>query len=67
MENPTDNEIPYLRVGTNYFKIIRQPLASKDEVKKIIAWSGPNINEDHGADYKRKIPKHDSFCNIPDN
>lgn len=67
MEDPEKIEIPYLRVGTNYFKIIRQPLASKDEVKKIIPWSAVNINEDHGADYKRKIPKHDSFCNIPDN
>ncbi len=58
---------PYLRVGTNYFKIIQQPLASKDIVKKIIPWSVGNINDDHGADYKRKIPKYDSFCNIPDN
>jgi len=62
-----NNDIPYLRVGTNYFKIIQQPLASKDSIKKIIYWSGGTINEDHGADFKRKIPKYDSFCNIPDN
>jgi len=67
MEDPEKKEIPYLRVGTNYFKIIRQPLASKDEIKKIIPWSIGNINDDHGSDYKRKIAKHDSFCNIPDN
>ena len=68
MEDVEKNEVPYLRVGTNYFKIIEQPLASKDTVKKIIGWSSGNISDDHSEkDYKKKIPKFDSFCNIPDN
>jgi hypothetical protein len=58
---------PYLRVGTNYFKIIEQPLDSKDTIKKIIHWTGGTISEDHGAKYKQNILKYDSFCNIPDN
>jgi len=67
MDESSGTKIPYLRVGTNYFKIIDHPLASKDTIKKIISWNGGIINEDHGADYKRKISKYDSFCNIPDN
>ncbi len=67
MDQSNETKIPYLRVGTNYFKIIDHPLASKDTIKKIISWNGGIINEDHGADYKRKISKYDSFCNIPDN
>lgn len=57
----------YLRIGTNYYKIIDQPLASKDTVRKIILWSGGLISEDFGAPFKKTIPKFDSFCNIPDN
>lgn len=63
----SEENIPYLRVGTNYYKIIEQPLASKDTIRKIIMWNGGTISEDHGSDYKRKIKKYDSFCNIPDN
>lgn len=67
MEDIDINEVPYLRVGTTYFKKIYQPLASKDVVKKIIIWSSGNISEDHSKEYKGKIPKYDTFCNIPDN
>ena len=68
MEDVEKKEVPYLRVGTSYYKKIYQPLASKDIVKKIIVWSPGNISEDHSEkDYKKKIPKFDSFCNIPDN
>lgn len=60
-------KIPYLRVGVNYYKIIEQPLASKDKIKKIIPWSIGAINDDHKKEYRHQIPKYDSFCNIPDN
>ncbi len=63
-----ESDIPYLRVGTSYFKIIKQPLASKDTAKKIISWSIGNIKEDHDdKNFHKKVPKYDSFCNIPDN
>ena len=39
MEDFEKNEVPYLRVGTSYYKKIYQPLASKDVVKKIIVWT----------------------------
>jgi len=67
MKDNIEYELPYLRIGVCYYKIIKQPLASKDQVKKIIPWNGPTITEDHGVNYKREIIKYDSFCNIPDN
>lgn len=66
-DKPTDqSEIPYLRIGTDYFKIIEQPLSSGDKSKIIIPWNKTVIDEDHGKDYRiKKIKKYDSFCLIP--
>lgn len=58
---------PYLRIGTNYYKIIDQPLASKDNNRIIHSWSRATIKEDHANDIFPKIPKYDSYCIIPNN
>ncbi|WP_423129728.1 primase-helicase family protein [Gaoshiqia sp. Z1-71] len=59
--------IPYLRIGTEYFKIIQQPLSSGDKDRKIIPWNKTVVDEDHGKTYRlNRIPKYDSFCLIPD-
>jgi hypothetical protein len=57
--------LQYLRIGTDYYKIIKQPLASKDTIEKIVKWLKQTIKEDHGDNILRKIPKYDSFCLIP--
>jgi len=59
-------EIPYLRVGTNYFKKVQQPLASGiDSVERLIDWNKDTIKEDHNSSIFSKIPKYDGFCLIP--
>lgn len=59
--------VPYLRIGTEYFKIIELPLASRDTAKVIMSWNKTIIDEDHGKSYRiNRIPKYDSFCLIPD-
>ncbi len=58
---------PYLRIGTNYYKLIDQPLASKDSNRIILPWSKATIKEDHANDIFPKIPKYDSYCIIPNN
>jgi len=58
---------PYLRIGTNYYKLIDQPLASKDINRVILSWSRATIKEDHANDIFTKIPKYDSYCIIPSN
>lgn len=62
-----DDEPIYLRIGTDYYKIIDVPLASKDFVRKIINWQKTTIDEDHGKPFRlNNIMKFDSFCLIPD-
>ncbi len=61
---------PYLRIGTDFFKITKQPFASKDLVKIIIRWNLSNIRQDHKTDYQQYIEemeKFDGFCFVPDN
>ncbi|MEQ8535455.1 MAG: DUF5906 domain-containing protein, partial [Imperialibacter sp.] len=59
-------ELPYLRVGIQYWKIVNRPLISGDQIETLIPWSDKVIRSDHGAASLSKIPKYDGFCNIPD-
>ncbi|MEN9549087.1 MAG: hypothetical protein RIR12_1678 [Bacteroidota bacterium] len=65
MSNIT-KKIPYIRVGTQYYKWVQFPLASGDSIEKLAAWSVDNISRDHGKSYIGQIPKYDGFCLIPD-
>jgi hypothetical protein len=58
-------DYPYLRIGTDYFKKIRQPLGSGDHLEKIVPWNKETIKDDLGNVLK-EIPKYDCFCLIPD-
>lgn len=60
-------EIPYIRIGTDYFKFVDVPLDSKDVNRIIVSWNKQTIKEDHGVDIISEIPKYDSYCIIPDN
>lgn len=59
-------DIPYIRVGTAYFKIIEKPLISGDKVKVMARWTRETIISDHGKSYLENILKLDGFCCIPD-
>ena len=57
---------PYVRVGTNYYKYIICPLASGDEVLKLIIWTAETIKNDYGKEYLLKnIPRFEGFCMVP--
>lgn len=58
-------KIPYIRVGTVYYKKINQPLASGDYLTKLTYWNISTIKQDESADVLRAIKKYDSFCIIP--
>lgn len=58
-------DIPYIRVGTSYFKIIEKPLISGDKVKVMVRWNRETIITDHGKTFVEKILKLDGFCCIP--
>ena len=58
-------KIPYLRVGTTYYKTIEKPLISGDKISILVRWNRETIVSDHGKVYVSKIPKYDGFCCIP--
>ncbi|OWK98676.1 hypothetical protein AP75_04990 [Kaistella haifensis DSM 19056] len=58
-------KIPYLRVGTTYYKTIEKPLISGDKISILVRWNRETIISDYGKVYVSKIPKYDGFCCIP--
>ena len=60
------SEIPYLRVGTTYYKTIEKPTISGDKLQILTKWSRETIIHDHEKKYLSKIPKYDGFCCIPE-
>ncbi|TPN86072.1 primase-helicase family protein [Aquimarina algicola] len=61
-----ENETPYIRIGTTYYKIIEIPLISGDTISTRTRWNRETIAADHGKEYLANIPKLDGFCCIPD-
>lgn len=60
-----NEEIPYLRVGTTYYKTIEKPLISGDKISILVRWNRETIISDCGKTYLSQIPKYDGFCCIP--
>lgn len=58
-------QIPYLRVGTTYYKLIERPQISGDKVATLAKWSRDTIIQDYGRKFIYDIPKYDGFCCIP--
>ena len=54
-------ELPYIRVGTTYYKKVNIPLISGDKLEKRIFWSSECIRQDHGKNALASIPKYDVF------
>ena len=59
-------KIPYLRVGTTYYKTIEKPLISGDKISILVRWNRETIISDHGKTYVSSVPKFDGFCCIPE-
>jgi hypothetical protein len=60
-------EIPYIRVGTDYFKIIYKKDRYGIDRKNIKGWRKEEIKQDHPKSLLDFIPKYDDFCIEPDN
>lgn len=59
-------KIPYIRVGTTYYKVIEKPLISGDKTSVLVRWNRETIVSDHGKTYVSAVPKFDGFCCIPE-
>jgi hypothetical protein len=58
-------KIPYLRIGTSYYKKVKAPTIAGHFNEILVSWSIETIRQDHGKSYLSKIPKHDGFTCIP--
>jgi len=58
-------QIPYIRVGTSYFKQVKAPTIAGHFNDILVHWNMETIKQDHGKDHLSKIPKYDGFTCIP--
>ena len=58
-------EIPYIRVGTSYYKKVQAPTIAGHYNEILASWSIETIRQDHGKSYLSKIPKYDGFTCMP--
>lgn len=57
----------YMRIGTVYYSILKQPLMSGDELHIVQKWTREAIVDDFGKKYLAQIPRYSGFCTIPNN
>ena len=57
--------IPYIRVGTTFYKLVRIPTISGHFNELLMPWNEHIIKQDHGKDYLSNVPKYDGFACIP--
>lgn len=62
-----NKDIPYIRVGTDYFKVIYKTDRYGIERKELKAWKKDEIKLDHSASLLKYIHKFDDFCIAPNN
>lgn len=60
-------QVPFIRVGTDYFKIIHKTNRYNVSCKKIKSWKKDEIREDYGKELLKDIPKFDDFTILPNN
>jgi len=58
-------KIPYIRVGTSYYKQVKAPTIAGHFNDILVHWNMETIKQDHGKDHLSKIPKYDGFTCIP--
>lgn len=58
---------PFIRVGTDYFKIIKKENRYGSNDTLIKSWKKDEIKQDHGKVLLQIIPKYDDFTIVPSN
>lgn len=53
------------RIGTTYYKIVRQPNAAGQMIERSIPWTIEAIRQDYGKDFLANVPKYDGYCCVP--
>ncbi len=60
-------KVPYIRVGTDYFKIIQKPDRFGIDRKELKKWTKDTILFDHDKKFMYTIPNYDDFVIDPNN
>ena len=60
-------ELPYIRVGVNWFKISSLPDRYGISRETLLPWNILTLKQDHGKDCVFDLPKYDTFTMSPDN
>jgi hypothetical protein len=60
------SEVPYIRVGTKFYKKVYTPLADGEALLNLSEWTRTIIEMDHGRDYVKQIERFEGWCYIPD-
>ncbi len=58
---------PYIRVGTDYFKVIHKDTRYGGTHTHIKRWKKDEITQDHGKSFLAAIPRYDDFTIVPNN
>ena len=61
----TTPEDRFERIGTTYYKIVRQPNAAGQLIERSIPWTIEAIRQDYGKDFLANVPKYDGHCCVP--
>jgi len=62
-----NKDVPYLRIGVNYFKKSKQTDAFGVDRDVLLRWSKQEIVDDHTKYFLKHIPRFDGFTLKPDN
>lgn len=62
-----NQQIPYIRVRTDYFKVTNKPDRYGINRMTIIPWRKEAIKDDHGSEIINAIHRFDDFAIVPDN
>lgn len=60
-------DVPYVRVGTTYFKIVKKKNRWGGEENNLTTWKKETITDDNTKSIFKLIPKYDDFVIVPDN
>jgi hypothetical protein len=60
-------DIPYIRVGTDYYKVIHKQDRYGGKQTHLKPWGKDEIKQDHSKTFLQSIPKFDDFIIVPNN
>lgn len=55
----------YLRIGTEYYKVVEKPILDDEVHQTIIPWKRSTIVDDYGKEFLKDIPKYEGFTVVP--